>query len=213
MDLKQRFFVVTGILLLIFNKSSIATISYNDGQHHIINTVIYDNAKIDYQSPNMRTILDIVQGGEIGAIEVYEDGMLRLDGGRCDRIVLYGNGVAYLNGRHGRLGLSGNSKMHIYYSSLTSSINVTDYSELIMYGYNLKIDEIPYEAGTYKIADLPLKTLNADGFYAYVLSGYFENGSEFRYYFAIKDNAQLTLIPEPITIALFGLGGLLIRRR
>ena len=100
-----------------------------------------------------------------------------------------------------------------YYSSSPSSVGLIDQSELLMYGYGFEVDSQSYGIGTYSISDLPTKAPDALGFYAYDLSGYFENGDSFSYYLTMKDNSQITFIPEPTSFLLLALGSLLIRKR
>jgi len=118
MGTKRYFIIAVGMLLGLVCNLTFATITYNDGQHHIISTSGSEGIEIDYQTPGVGTGVEVIGGGLVGGVDVYENGMFDLNGGGCEAITLFGNSIAYLNGQHGRLGLSGDSQMHIYYTQV-----------------------------------------------------------------------------------------------
>ena len=114
--------------------------------------------------PNQGTSLEIVVGGQINNVYACQDSSFVLNKGRCGYIYLYDNSRAYINGNHGRLSLSDNSQMHIYYSYLCSSLSLSESSEVFLYGYDFKVNNQPVGLGSYTSEDFP---------YPISVSGYF----------------------------------------
>jgi hypothetical protein len=203
------------ILLFLFSASTVlATLTFNDGQYYVISTVNNDTVSIDYQTPDKGTTVEIIQGGSVGTTNVYHNGVLKVNGGSCGYLFLHDNSEAYLNGSHGRLAVIDYSKLYVYYSTVNTSLNLAGNSEVILYGYDFKIDGQPVNYGTYGIADLPPKNPNSDGNFYYRLSGYSKNGGSLGFsLFMNGENTRVTLVPEPVTLALLGLGAFLISKK
>ena len=206
---RNRLWGLAGLVLLLPCTSAFASLWYNDGGHYIINTYLGDSVFIDEGFPGQETTVEVVISGQVGDVRVFEDGVFSLNGGTCDTVMLYDNSEAFINGTHHRLALFDNSTMHIYNSLLTPLLNVYDTAKVILYGYDFTIDGQSYGNGTYSVTDLP-PVLSIP---IWKLAGYFENGNAFEYWTILDTTAQLTLVPEPTTLALLGIGGLWLRKR
>jgi len=79
-------------------------------------------------------------------------------------------------------------------------IFASDNSQFTIHGTDFKIDDITVGYG---LIDVP----------SGVLTGSLANGGEIHKDFFIYDNASIMLVPEPATVLLFGICGLLLRRR
>ncbi len=137
-------------------------------------------------------------GVAFGNIEMYGNSHLNMsDGFFLEDIIAYGNSLIEISG-----GLTDGGYSHYLDGSFIpgTTLRVNDNSQIIIEGIDFEIDGIAIGYG-------PIDFSNGE------LKGTLANGEGIHVNFLITDNASIVLIPEPATILLFGIGGLLLRRR
>ena len=82
-------------------------------------------------------------------------------------------------------------------------LNAYNSSQITFEGFDFAIDGVPVPYGVYYASDYD------DG----VITGTLNNNGQLFNHFSIYDNASIILTPEPTTLLLLGLGGLIFRKR
>jgi hypothetical protein len=102
-----------------------------------------------------------------------------------------------------------NSQVTISGGTIGYDLSLLQNAELIIYGSNFAIDENPVGFGEI--------TSILGGIYrdepSRLLTGTLANGDAFNNHFKIGDYASITLVPEPATLLLLGLGAVVLRRK
>lgn len=167
-------------------------------------------------------------GGQVGIsggtsasdVRIEDSAFATITGGNIERLLLFDYGEAEITG--GTIGyvswqiaalLHQQSITHVYGGDFIGEIrlganpNWLDEScELFVHGTNFKINGLPVEYGTFTNS-------NGQNYTDYYLTGTLETGEAISNYIFVYDNSSLVLIPEPATLALLALGGLLLRRQ
>lgn len=112
----------------------------------------------------------------------------------------------YINGN---LNTDGNSHVTIAGGIIDNYIFLKDDSIIVLNGANFAIDGTPFVSG--EITSILGGTLESEPHRW--LTGTLANGDIINNQFKIGDTAKIVLIPEPCTMLLLGLGGMLIRKR
>jgi hypothetical protein len=82
-------------------------------------------------------------------------------------------------------------------------LNIQDNSQLTIAGTNFAIDGFAVDYGTYTASD----------YTSGLLTGILANGDLMSNDFGIANDARITLVPEPTTLILIGIGILCLRRK
>lgn len=146
-------------------------------------------------------------GGSVGTdLFAYGHSKISLSGGTVGS-TFWAYGSATLNMSGGSvpvLKLENYSTAIMYGGSVVLGLSVKNNSSLTLKGSNFAINGSPAAYGKYTAADYTNLRL----------TGTLENGDLLDNNISIYDNANIILaIPEPATLLLFGLGGLVLRRR
>jgi len=299
--MKRKSLIVLTVLFL-FSYHAHGTIYFNDGQTHNIDYFIGDDVFVDYQTPEMYTTANCMDGATVRNFVGFENSRINVSGGSIDGLdtfdssqtnisggLINGVSTAYDSSQvnitggsiydfyvrdSSQINISGgyvqglvsyeNSQANIYGGSIdtvvtfdsskgdiydgtigvlvafqysqvnmsagsvdgllisygSSQVNITggligddvelyDQSLIRIFGYDFAVDGQAVGYGELTsiyggdISIEPLRHLTGT-----LLSGEFIDND-----FYISNNARIILIPEPTTILLLGIGGLLLRKR
>jgi len=138
---------------------------------------------------------EIVDGDVYGEIWMYNDCTLDILGGEIFRLAAYDTTFTdWFAGQMGTLWAEGGSIVNIYGGDL-GDLWATDNSSVILYAYDV--------------------THTTKGGYwddGQVYGKYYLDDSPFSFDLYRDAYSHITIIPEPATILLFGLGGLMLRK-
>lgn len=225
------------VLAIIFD--AFGWININDGGTHVIDTVYNDyyGVQIDFNKPGIGTFVELKEGGRTtGCLVSHGDSEILVSGGRVDswliaednsKITVNGGEIKYSvrayhqseivitggiinqyleswgnasvivsGGRIGSIILAG-------YKNTNSTWPDYDTATLTLVGSNFEINGIHVANGRYYM----------DDYSSGHLKGMLQNGDLLDNDFQIWDGASIILIPEPTTVSLFALAGLLLRKR
>jgi hypothetical protein len=101
------------------------------------------------------------------------------------------------------------SKVTMSGGTIGPDLRLINLAELIIDGSDFAIDGIPFDYGNIT-SIFGGSTLNEP---FRTLTGTLANGDILNNQFQIGDNASITLVPEPTTILLLGLGAVVLRRK
>ncbi|HLB75235.1 MAG TPA: PEP-CTERM sorting domain-containing protein [Sedimentisphaerales bacterium] len=237
-----RSYSISFIFLIAFLASdSEATLYFDDGEQHVVDYSVTGGVRVDWASPGRETELYVVHGAEIidnhtgYGICVYENGIVSISGGFISQNVhsseestiffsegiiegslqasehseayvsggiigrtlnAYGDGIVYLSGgKIGGIATFDNGKMFVTGGESGLDIVASHASTIVIYGtgFNYDYGDIGVSVGQ--------------------LIGTLANGDRINNYFHINNDARIVLaIPEPVTLLLLGLGGLLLKK-
>ena len=194
-------FVLLGFGLLA--NSANATIVYNDGGVHEINTDLFQAVEI-YDGPlNQPTTVKLLLGGEIRDIDVYEHGLFYMTGGRINgTFALHNFGQAEISGgivNEDPFYVTNNSRLTITGGQVSEPLRMFESCEVYVHGTDFKIDGVPVPYGPVAVT-----TGRLTGTLLY---------GQIQLPFFIQDNSKLVLVPEPATILLLSLGILTLLKK
>jgi hypothetical protein len=192
---------------------------FNDGQTHDISNLVYATVYVDNMATGMQSTVNLLDGGKLGktnfttgSLCTYNNAIANISGGRVDGVVQANN--------NSRLTMSSGSVGGDLYSFNSSQLTMSggtiggqiifdELAILTLEGSNFAIDGTPIGLGEIKsvlggdYSNEPYRTL----------TGTLANGDILNKRFQIGNDATIVLVPEPATLALLGLGGMLLRKR
>ncbi len=180
---------------------------FNDGLPHVFHGSC-DDLTVRNNFWDEPTSVEMVSGAEVGSYAyAYDTSRLTVSGGTINyHLYAYDSSeVAVSGGTIGwRLYALGSSQVTVSGGTIEEIMMI--WSTVTVEGSDFSISGVPVPLGTYTRFDErdPL---------AGALSGTFGSGETFTNNFEIHGDGQLVLIPEPATLALLALGGLLLIRR
>ncbi len=200
------------VICLLLCASPVSALSIQDGQVHTISTES-PPLTVDYQAPNAGTTVQLLSGGTIYYGDFYGKSQYLQSDGYSWYFTFHDQSTANISGgsMH-RYALYNEAQMSISGCDVSSSIDLNEDSKLILYGNDLMIytSRIPkiFGYGTYTLSDFGITTSGFE------LQSHLLNGQTFSAHLNMSsETAQISVIPEPISLALLALGGLFIRRR
>jgi hypothetical protein len=194
-----------------------AEIIFNDGGIHYIDYPINDHVKV----VGNQTEVYWLEGASVLSLEAYDYGKVVLDGGEVQYdLESYNHGeIAVISGSVGDdFGAQLNSGPAVLMGGFISTngdgnrgdgIWALDNGIVTIVGHDFAVDSIPVGY---------IELTNVLGGSAYDeplrwLTGTLDNGDSLANYFHISPDAKIVLTPEPTTLILFALGGLMVRRK
>ena len=191
---------------------------FDDGQIHNIDFEIDDNLGIRDNTSGTPTIVNLVADGIVTSmVLVYDNSTFNLAGGRVDNYILTSNN-SHVNISSGSIAYdlrgNDNSVFTISGGAIGDDLLVNHNNQTLITGGSI--------GGELDVYGDSVVTIEGTGFnYAYgeitnptgILTGTLANGDPIDNRFYVHDNAQIVLVPEPTTLLLLGLGGLMLRRK
>ncbi len=234
-NVKMTVFVVILVCCTYLPKIANATVTFEDGETHNITWAINDNVHVyDDHWTGQITTVNVLEGGEISyssssGYSLYADDSSAVNvlGGSIGHLNARDNSIVTLSS--GQIGfdlfardssmvtVSGGSigdNLHAQNSaiitvsggSIGERIIATGGGKITFKGRDFAINGQPVNFGTFD-------TGNYDWVQGW-LTGILENGSILDNEFRIElDNSSITLVPEPATLLLLGLGAVILRKR
>ena len=210
-----------------------ATIYYDDGVVHNINSYINDSVKVRNSSTGDLTTLNLFSGGHINGhlagegdskINVFdgyiennlagtENSKIEVYGGYVDASIwAYDNSEISLSGGSIESGwfLRDNSIGTLLGGSLGTIVSLENSSQISIWGSGFEIDGVSVDYGI-----ITNTGEYVDGYgraYSYgTLTGTLYSGETINNAFYIYNDATIALVPEPATLLFFGLGAFGVR--
>lgn len=192
------------MMMIIFLAAANAygSLVYDDNQEHTLDFVYESGSIIGFVAVGGSTTVNVIDGADFALILAY-DSVAYITGGKIRTLSTNGTSNAYITG--GELNIGGdfyfrdNSVVNVKGGLLGTSMNLEQNASLIFYG-----TDFTYSVGS----DGPARQ-------KYLISGTLESGDildDFKVY-AWGEDASVQFVPEPATVGLLALGGMLIRRR
>lgn len=183
-------------------------ILYSDGGTHSLSSELSDFVWVDYNKPGKNTTFILETGGAVVGgwnVDGYKDSRITLNGGSIGwDLIAHDNSQVTLNsGSINRdLVAGGNSTVTIFGGTIGGKINIQDQAVLTIYGSDFVLDGVSVGIGS--LTSIP----NAPT----TLAGKFLNGDAMSYQLLADAGSSVSvyLIPEPATLGLLTLGGLVL---
>ncbi len=212
-----------------------ATIFYDDGVVHNIDSYINDSVKVRNSTTGDLTTLNLFSGGHIsghlageddsqinvfdGYIENnlvgWENSTIKIYGGHVDATIwAYDNSEVYLSGGSVKsaLFLRDNSVATLLGGSLGTGIVLENSSQISIWGSGFEVDGI--SAGYGIITNTGEYVDGYGRAYSYgTLTGKLYSGETINNVFYIYNDSTIELVPEPTTLLLLSLGTVLLRKQ
>lgn len=200
------------------------TVAFSDGQAHDVNYIISDSVEVENNFWDEATTINLLPNGYInGSLGAYDDSIINISGGevRWDVSLGQNSTLNFTTGAvRSSVWLSGNLDMsggqiikHLYAQDdcnvvlsggeIGGSLGIRADANVTILGSNFVLDG----HSVFGKVTNPLSTGN-DGY----LTGLYLNGDPFGIDVHMYSGASMTLVPEPATILLFGIGMILMRK-
>jgi len=225
--MKKFSILLAALILFTVHPVFAAIVDIRDGGVHTINNTVYQNDQVylDYPGdgftpPDPGTHLNIVNGADILYVEAWNNSTIDMTGG----FIYYG--ISALG--NSKVSISGGDVWDIQavqdseitisggiFNSFSAYINGT----IKLVGTDFAVDGTPVSAGD-KLSDFGTFVENGtQDYYTGTITGTLEDGSSLDNTFFIYNTGDyagtgdIFIVPEPATLTLLGLGGLLFRKR
>ena len=193
-----------------------ALVVYDSGGEHDIDFEIGTISIRDSSSGNPTIVNLVADGVARSVVLLYDNSIFNIAGGRVDSFIYaYNNGQVNVSDGNIWSSLSAcNNTVLTISGGWIEVVELFDDNQTLMTGGSI--------GETVDVFDDSILTIEGTGFnYPYgtiadpegILTGTFFNGDPIDIGFYVHDNASIVLVPEPATLLLLGLGGLILRRR
>lgn len=229
MERKNIHFILLIALMLSMFCVSLSTAGITlSGGHHEIDYEVNDWVLTEDSAEGEFTTLDVLSGAVMehliasensqvdfydGSVEgwIYsrDNSVVNIYGGTITtQIAVYKNGsINMTGGEIGKLWTHDNGKIDLAGGIVNGWMSILQNSNLTIYGSDFKIDNISVGYG-----DILSVYGGRSGESERILTGTLANGDPLNTAFYIYESASISLVPEPATLLLFGLGGLVLRK-
>jgi hypothetical protein len=216
--------MMAAAVLLFYTSPIIATIYFADGGIHNIDYVVYpDNILVDYEWPGPQTTVNVLDDAYVEGIESYGNSIINVYGGLVQVIFSWDNSqVNVYDGSLSGAAARGNSQINIYAGDVyvlfavekgqldifggmsLEELVVVENGIAMVHGCDFAVDGTP--VGYVELSSV-INQISGQ------LTGTLLSGDPLNVLCEINDDGQIFLVPEPATILLLGLGGLVFLRR
>jgi len=220
MSRKNLTISVMVLVLCLASPQVMGLTQFLDGSTHNINYKINDDVWVDYQAPGMQTTINWLNGASTCAavchLAGFEDSRINIFGGSIgyalsaydrSQVTMSGGSISSLVG--GLVGAFDSSQVTISGGTLAFLL-ADDSGQVTIQGSDFAVD------GKYFGYGKLTSTLGgpcSDEPYGRHLTGILPTGDMLDSDFKIGHDARIVLVPEPATLLLLGLGGLMLLRR
>lgn len=152
----------------------------------------------------------LVSSGSMKSLAAHDSSQITVSGGSIYTYVSIGRSQTTVSGGSiSRLVAGGNSRVTVSGGSIVVSMRLSSSAIITIDGSDFAVDGTPID-----YIELT-SILGGDPFYERYrrLTGTLLNGDPLDNDFRIGDSAKIVLIPEPATLLLLGLGGMMLRKR
>jgi len=203
----KKIITVTITMLVCLGTAEVKALILDDGGVHTIDYQLDDNVWVEDSTLDEFTTLNIVDGGIIRDwVNVFGYSQVNMAGGSIGSgFLTWDNSYSVISDGLIETGLDtfNESEVFVFGGIITGGLNIQDSSQVTISGTNFAINGFPVNYGTYTASD----------YISGILTGTLSNGDLINNEFGIANNASITLVPEPTTLLLIGVGVLCLRRR
>ncbi len=196
--------------------------SYNTSQVTISNGMVsnlmpYNLSQVSFSGGIVQFLLSFdtsqvtMSGGYTDGLGVFNNSELTLSGGTTYALNAFENCQVTIKGGKVSYAFEAIQSSHVTMSggTINNKIVLSDNAELLISGSNFALDGNPVGFGK-------ISSVSGGNYWnepVRRLTGTLANGDSINNEFQIGNYASITLIPEPATLLLLGLGGLFLRKR
>jgi hypothetical protein len=133
----KKVIITIGLMVLLVGGQAEAVVNFNDGGYHVIDYIINDSVKVDYNTPGAGTQIDILSGGWLQyGLEAYGTSNVSINGGRVDSPFATWNNsrTVMYSGIVDRIAVNINSELEIHGGEITGGIGISNNSSAIVTG-------------------------------------------------------------------------------
>ena len=203
---------------------AVAVVHFEDGSTYNVNWDIYESVYVNDSSTGGATTVNFLPGTYIKfTLFIYDHSQVNVSGGSLEDGI-YAGGNSQLTITGGSIGWGtynsgadswglysfGDSQSTISGGTMHGDTHAANNSIITFSGSNFAVDGQPFGYG--ELTSILGGTVN-DYEPTRHLTGTLANGDPIDNHFYVHQDASIILVPEPTTLLLLGLGGLMLRRK